>query len=56
MKHGALRVDNNLTENSIHPFVVGRNNWFFAGTPQGTEPRAALYSLIETAKANSIEP
>ncbi len=36
--------------------MVGRKNWLFAGTPEGAEASAALYSLIETAKANGLEP
>ena len=56
LDHGAMTPDNNLAENAIRPFVVGRKNWLFAGTPEGAEASAALYSLIETAKANSLEP
>jgi transposase len=51
-----LTQDNNLAENGIRPFVLGRKNWLFAGTPKGAEASAALYSLIETAKANNCEP
>ena len=51
-----LTPDNNLAENAIRPFVLGRKNWLFAGTPKGAEASAALYSLIETAKANGCEP
>ncbi|WP_394713379.1 IS66 family transposase [Desulfogranum marinum] len=56
IEDGNLAIDNNMAENSIRPFVVGRKNWLFAGTPEGAEASAALYSLIETAKANGIEP
>ena len=45
-----------MAENAIRPFVVGRKNWLFAGTPEGAEASALLYSLIETAKANKLEP
>ena len=55
-EHGALRPDNNLAENAIRPFVVGRKNWLFSDTENGAKASAALYSLIETAKANSLEP
>jgi transposase len=48
--------DNNMAENGIRPFVLGRKNWLFAGTPKGAEASALLYSLIETAKANNFEP
>jgi len=52
LEDGRLRPDNNLAENAIRPFVVGRKNWLFAGDPSGADASAALYSLIETAKAN----
>ena len=51
-----LTPDNNMAENGIRPFVLGRKNWLFAGTPKGAEASAMLYSLIETAKANNCEP
>jgi hypothetical protein len=53
---GRLRPDNNLAENAIRPFVVGRKNWLFAGHPRGAGASATIYSLIETAKANGLEP
>lgn len=53
---GHLEIDNNTAENAIRPFVVGRKNWLFAGSPKGAETSALLYSLIETAKANGLEP
>jgi transposase len=56
LEDGRLRPDNNLTENAIRPFAVGRKNWLFSGSPRGAESSAAIYSLIETAKANGLEP
>ena len=53
---GHVKMDNNIVENSIRPFVVGRKNWLFSGTPDGAAASATLYSLIETAKANNLEP
>ena len=53
---GLLRPDNNLAENAIRPFVVGRKNWLFAGHPRGASASATIHSLIETAKANELEP
>jgi transposase len=53
---GHLEIDNNTAENAIRPFVIGRKNWLFAGSPKGAEVSATLYSLIETAKANGLEP
>ena len=53
---GILMPDNNLVENAIRPFVVGRKNWLFSGNPEGAQASSVLYSLIETAKANGLEP
>jgi len=53
---GETAIDNNTAERAIKPFVVGRKNWLFANTPAGARARANLYGLIETAKANHIEP
>jgi len=51
-----VRPDNNMAENAIRSFVVGRKNWLFSGSPRGARASAAIYSLIETAKANDLEP
>ncbi len=51
-----LTPDTNYIENAIRPFVIGRKNWLFSGSPVGAHASATLYSLIETAKANGIEP
>jgi hypothetical protein len=53
---GSFPIDNNACENAIRPFVIGRRNWLFADTVGGATASANLYSLIETAKANGIEP
>jgi transposase len=53
---GRVEVDNNLTENAIRPFVMGRKAWLFSDTPAGADASARLYNLIETAKANGLEP
>ncbi len=53
---GRIPLDTNLVENAIRPFVVGRKNWLFADTVAGARASANLYGLIETAKANGIEP
>ena len=53
---GILKIDNNSCENEIRPFVVGRNNWLFSGHPRGAEASAALYSLVQTARANGLDP
>ena len=51
---GRLNISNNPAENAIRPFTVGRKNWLFADTPKGANASAAIYSIIETAKANGL--
>ena len=51
-----LRMDNNLAENAIRPFVLGRKNWLFSGHPKGASASAAFFSLIESAKVSGLEP
>ena len=53
---GRLAIDNNAAENAIRPFVVGRKNWLFSDSVKSVTASANLYSLIETAKANGLEP
>jgi transposase len=53
---GRLEIDNNAAENAIRPFVLGRKNWLFSASVKGVQASANLYSLIETAKANGLEP
>lgn len=51
---GRCSISNNAAENAIRPFTVGRKNWLFADTPKGASASAAVYSIVETAKANGI--
>lgn len=53
---GHLQIDNNRAERAIKPFVIGRKNWLFSATNRGAKASAILYSVIETAKANGLEP
>lgn len=53
---GRLNISNVLAENAVRPFVIGRKNWLFADTPKGAKASATHYTLIETAKANGLEP
>ena len=53
---GRLNIDNNLCENAIRSFVIGRKNSLFSDTVSSTKAGSNLYSLIETAKANGLEP
>ncbi len=55
-KDGRLRLSNADTERAIKPFVIGRKNWMFSQSYQGANASAVLFSLIETAKANQIDP
>ncbi len=56
LKDGRIEIDNNIAENAIRPFALGRKNWLFQGSPKGAKAGATFYSLIETCKANNIEP
>ncbi|CAB3393533.1 protein of unknown function [Kyrpidia spormannii] len=56
MKDGRLEIDNNRSERSIKPFVIGRKNWLFANTPKGAKASATVYSIVETAKENGLNP
>ena len=56
LEDGRLPLDTNLVENAIRPFVLGRKAWLFADTVGGARASANLYSLVETAKANGLEP
>lgn len=53
---GRLEISNNRAERSIKPFVIGRKNFLFANTVRGAKASAVMYSLIETAKENGINP
>jgi hypothetical protein len=55
-EHGDLSLSNILAENAVRPFVIGRKAWLFADTPAGAKASALYYTLIETAKANGLEP
>ncbi len=56
MKNGNWPISNNQCENAIRPFVVGHKGWLFADAVAGAQASANLHSLVETAKANGIDP
>lgn len=56
LQDGNCSISNNLAENSIRPFTIGRKNWLFSGSPRGAEASAGIYTLIETAKVNGLNP
>ena len=56
LDHGEIEISNNQVENAIRPIVVGRKNWLFCDTPAGADASMKIYSMIETAKANELDP
>jgi len=56
VEHGQLAIDTNVAENAIRPFALGRRDWLFADTVNGAKASASLYSLVQTARANELEP
>jgi transposase len=56
LEDGRIEISNNRAERSIKPFVIGRKNWLFANTPRGAQASAIIYSIVETAKENSLNP
>ena len=56
LEDGRCSFSNNLSENSIRPFVVGRKVWLFCNTPAGAETSAMAYTMVEMSKANGVNP
>ncbi|WP_284284918.1 IS66 family transposase, partial [Marinibactrum halimedae] len=56
LEDGRYPIDNNAAERAIRPFTIGRKNWMFSKSQAGAKASANLYSLIETAKANGLNP
>jgi len=53
---GRLEADNNIAENAMRAIAVGRKNYLFAGSDAGGERAAAIYTIVQTAKLNSVNP
>ena len=51
-----LEISNNRAERNSKPFVIDRKNFLFANTPGGAQGSAIIFSLIETAKDNGLDP
>ena len=51
-----LEADNNIAENAIRGIALGRRNWLFAGSHSGGQRAAAIYSILQTAKLNGVNP
>lgn len=56
LEDSRLELDNNRSERSIKPFVIGRKNWLFSNTPKGAKASATIYSIVESAKENGLNP
>ena len=56
LKDGRLEISNNRAERSIKPFVIDRKNFLFANTPKGSTGSAIMFSLIQTAIENGLDP
>lgn len=54
LEDGRCSFSNNLSENAIRPFTVGRKNWLFSDTPKGAEASATVYTMVEMAKAHNL--
>ena len=54
LEDGRCSFSNNLSENSIRPFTVGRKNWLFADTPAGVKESAITYTIVEMAKVDGV--
>jgi len=56
LEDGRIEISNNAAERSIKPFVIGRKNFLFCNTPKGARASAVIYSIIESAKENRLNP
>ena len=56
LDNGRLCMSNNAAERALRGIAVGRRNWTFAGSDEGGRRAAAIYTLIETAKLNDVDP
>ena len=56
LDYGGVPLDNNVAENAIRPFVLGRKNWLFSTSQAGVKASAAIYTVVQTAKVNGLEP
>lgn len=56
LDNGKIEIDNNTAERAMRSIAVGRKNWMFAGSDKGGDSAAVIYTLIETAKLNDVNP
>lgn len=53
---GRIEIDNNIAENAMRPIALGRKNYLFAGSDNGGQTAANIYTITETCKINNINP
>ena len=56
LKDVRIQLSNNLSEQSVRPFVIGRSNWLFANTPNGANASTMIHSIIQSAILNNLIP
>ena len=56
LDNGRLEIDNNIAERALRGIAIGCRNWLFAGSKAGGERPAAIYTVIQTCKANGVDP
>jgi transposase len=56
LENGILEIDNNSAERAMRAIALGRKNYLFVGSPSGGKSAAIVYTLIETAKLNGVDP
>ena len=56
LRDGRVPIDNNACERAIRPIAIGRNNWLFAGSEDGGDTAAILYTVVESARASGVDP
>lgn len=54
LEDGRCSFSNNLSENAIRPFTLGRKNWLFSESPEGAKASATVYTMVEMAKAHDL--
>ncbi len=56
LDNGKIEIDNNAAERALRPIAIGRKNWLFAGSDNGGKTAANMFTIIESAKINNINP
>lgn len=56
LDNGSIEIDNNAAERALRPVAIGRKNWLFAGSDEGGKTASIIYTLVETAKLNNVNP